>query len=230
VQDPAAGTGGVHCCHRPLHQKQKRTISTSSPKGVTADFQRKHAYVGIELVPDTHRLLPHEPHAPRHREHGGKAETRLPRTVSGSARLISFSRTHPSDRRKVEGGRRDPISRFTADTSNKQLAFVEHIVRALKPGSRAAVVVPDNVLFEDGVGRRFANLDDGTLRCFTRFLRLPNWHFLRAGSEDKCPVPHERERNDQGQHEGCLGLRHAGQYETCSARTKPLTVCGFRAI
>ena len=41
-----------------------------------------------------------------------------------------------------------------ADTSNKQLAFVEHIVRALKPGGRAAMVVPDNVLFEDNIGRR----------------------------------------------------------------------------
>jgi type I restriction-modification system DNA methylase subunit len=43
---------------------------------------------------------------------------------------------------------------ITADTSNKKLAFVEHVVHALKPGGRAAVVVPDNVLFEDNVGRR----------------------------------------------------------------------------
>jgi type I restriction enzyme M protein len=35
-------------------------------------------------------------------------------------------------------------------TSNKQLAFLQHIYRGLKPGGRAAVVLPDNVLFEAG--------------------------------------------------------------------------------
>src|SRR5690606_15438225 len=38
------------------------------------------------------------------------------------------------------------------ETRNKQLAFLQHIYRNLKPGGRAAVVVPDNVLFEAGVG------------------------------------------------------------------------------
>lgn len=46
----------------------------------------------------------------------------------------------------------------TAETSNKQLAFVEYIIRALKPGGRAAVVVPDTVLFEAGVGRRLRQM------------------------------------------------------------------------
>src|SRR6201981_1148229 len=63
--------------------------------------------------------------------------------------------TNPPFGTKKGGGRptRADFS-ITADTSNKQLAFVEHGVRALKPGGRAAIVVPDNVLFEDGVGRR----------------------------------------------------------------------------
>jgi type I restriction enzyme M protein len=66
--------------------------------------------------------------------------------------------TNPPFGTKKGGGRptRSDFS-ITADTSNKQLAFVEHIVRALKPGGRAAVVIPDNVLFEDGVGRRLRN-------------------------------------------------------------------------
>lgn len=38
-------------------------------------------------------------------------------------------------------------------TSNKQLCFVQHIVRTLAPGGRAAIVVPDNVLYEETVGR-----------------------------------------------------------------------------
>jgi type I restriction-modification system DNA methylase subunit len=43
---------------------------------------------------------------------------------------------------------------FTYATSNKQLAFLQHIYRNLKPEGRAAVVLPDNVLFEDGQGDR----------------------------------------------------------------------------
>jgi hypothetical protein len=49
---------------------------------------------------------------------------------------------------------------FWATTSNKQLNFLQHIVSMLKVSGRAAVVVPDNVLFEGGAGetirRRFA--------------------------------------------------------------------------
>lgn len=39
---------------------------------------------------------------------------------------------------------------FWVDTANKQLNFLQHIFTLLKPGGRAAVVVPDNVLYEDG--------------------------------------------------------------------------------
>lgn len=39
-------------------------------------------------------------------------------------------------------------SGFCATTGNKQLAFLQHILTMLKPDGRAAVVMPDNVLFE----------------------------------------------------------------------------------
>jgi len=68
----------------------------------------------------------------------------------------------------------------TADTSNKQLAFVEHVVRALKPGGRAAIVVPDNVLFEDNVGQRLRTwLMD--LCSLHTMLRLPTGIFYSQG-------------------------------------------------
>ena len=41
---------------------------------------------------------------------------------------------------------------FWASTSNKQLNFLQHVKTLLKPGGRAAIVVPDNVLFEGGAG------------------------------------------------------------------------------
>ena len=41
---------------------------------------------------------------------------------------------------------------FTCPTSNKQFCSLQHTYRTLKPGGRAAVVLPDNVLFESNVG------------------------------------------------------------------------------
>ena len=69
---------------------------------------------------------------------------------------------------------------FTFPTSNKQLAFLQHIYRFLKPGGRAAVVLPDNVLFEDGVGAdvRRDMMDKCNLHTI---LRLPTGIFYAQG-------------------------------------------------
>src|SRR3989442_11480527 len=45
---------------------------------------------------------------------------------------------------------------FWTTTSNKQLNFVQHVKSMLKIHGRAAVVVPDNVLFEGGAGEKVA--------------------------------------------------------------------------
>jgi type I restriction-modification system DNA methylase subunit len=68
--------------------------------------------------------------------------------------------TNPPFGTKAGGGKpsRDD---FTFPTSNKQLAFVEHVYRGLKPGGRAAIVVPDNVMFADNVGRENPHRPDG---------------------------------------------------------------------
>jgi type I restriction enzyme M protein len=44
---------------------------------------------------------------------------------------------------------------FTVSTSNKQLNFVQHVLTILKPGGRAAIVLPDNCLFADQAGEVF---------------------------------------------------------------------------
>src|SRR5262245_15151 len=44
---------------------------------------------------------------------------------------------------------------FTIETSNKQLNFVQHVLTILKPGGRAAIVLPDNCLFEGKAGEVF---------------------------------------------------------------------------
>jgi type I restriction enzyme M protein len=69
---------------------------------------------------------------------------------------------------------------FWATTSNKQLNFLQHVKSLLKIGGRAAIVVPDNVLFEGGAGeiirrKLLAECDVHTL------LRLPTGLFYAQG-------------------------------------------------
>lgn len=69
---------------------------------------------------------------------------------------------------------------FWATTSNKQLNFVQHIRTMLKTTGRAAVVVPDNVLFEGGAGETIRRklLDNTELHTI---LRLPTGIFYANG-------------------------------------------------
>ena len=78
------------------------------------------------------------------------------------------------------GGGKPTRDDFTFVTGNKQLAFLQHIYRGLKPGGRAAVVLPDNVLFEEGVGTKIrADLMD---KCnLHTILRLPTGIFYAQG-------------------------------------------------
>lgn len=69
---------------------------------------------------------------------------------------------------------------FTYQTSNKQLAFLQHIYRGLKPGGRAAVVLPDNVLFESNMGKQIRV--DLMNKCDVHtILRLPTGIFYAQG-------------------------------------------------
>ena len=64
---------------------------------------------------------------------------------------------------------------FTIETSNKQLNFLQHILTTLKPGGRAAVVVPDNCLFADQAGDVFEKLTEQA--DLHTVLRLPRGTF-----------------------------------------------------
>ena len=69
---------------------------------------------------------------------------------------------------------------FCATTKNKQLNFVQHVVSLLKIGGDAAVVVPDNVLFEAGAGETIRRrlLHDCEVHTL---LRLPTGIFYAQG-------------------------------------------------
>jgi type I restriction enzyme M protein len=75
---------------------------------------------------------------------------------------------------------------FTIATSNKQLNFVQHVLTVLKPGGRAAVVLPDNCLFEGKAGEVFAILmQDCNLHTV---LRLPRGTFTPYSQGVKANV------------------------------------------
>ena len=81
-----------------------------------------------------------------------------------------------------KGGERPTRDDFTFPSSNKQLNFLQHVYRSLKTTgkARAAIVIPDNVLFQDGDGQKIrADLMD---KCDVHtILRLPTGIFYAGG-------------------------------------------------
>jgi type I restriction enzyme M protein len=221
IQDPAAGTGGFLVAADRYIKDHTDDLYKLSEKG--AFFQRHNAFVGLELVPDTHRLC-----LMNLMLHGiesliGSGDTLSPEGERlGKADIIM---TNPPFGTKKGGGRptRSDFS-ITADTSNKQLAFVEHIVRALKPGGRAAVVVPDNVLFEDGVGRRLRTWMMELCELHT-ILRLPTGIFYSQGVKTNV-VFLTRGRNDKANTKGIWVYDMRANMDAFG-KTKPLTVSDF---
>ena len=69
---------------------------------------------------------------------------------------------------------------FYVETKNNQLNFLQHMMLMLKTGGRAAVVLPDNVLFEAGAGETIRKrlLQDFNLHTI---LRLPTGIFYAQG-------------------------------------------------
>jgi type I restriction enzyme M protein len=177
VQDPAAGTAGfLVAADRFIKDHTDDLYKLSEPQ---AFFQRNTAFTGAELVPDTHRLC-----MMNLLLHGIEGGVDLADTLSPDGERLSKADlilTNPPFGTKKGGGRptRSDFS-ITADTSNKQLAFVEHIVRTLKPAGRAAVVVPDNILFEDNTGQRFRSWLMELCNLHT-ILRLPTGIFYAQG-------------------------------------------------
>jgi type I restriction enzyme M protein len=89
-------------------------------------------------------------------------------TVLGAdGRAVSESQTYERDD-------------FWATTSNKQLNFLQHVKSLLKIGGTAAVVVPDNVLFEGGAGETVRRRLLREYNVHT-LLRLPTGIFYAQG-------------------------------------------------
>lgn len=193
VQDPAAGTGGflIAANH---YLRTHNDIESLERKAYKAYRRQFH---GMELVQDTHRL--------------GLMNLMLHDLDSDEDCGIRFGDTLSSDGQSLpkadviltnppfgtkKGGGLPTRDDFTYPTSNKQLAFLQHIYRSLKPGGRAAVVLPDNVLFEANVGPDIRRdlMDKCNLHTI---LRLPTGIFYAQGVKTNV-LFFTRGRTDKG--------------------------------
>lgn len=144
-----------------------------------AEFQVKEAFTGGELVHETHRLA-----LMNAMLHNIEGKIVLGDTLSESGKAMTgydVVLTNPPFGTK-KGGERATRDDFTYTTSNKQLNFLQHIYRSLKANgkARAAVVLPDNVLFADGDGEKIRV--DLMNKCnLHTVLRLPTGIFYAQG-------------------------------------------------
>ena len=191
--DPACGTFGfMIAAHRYVADQTDDFFDLDAD---TAAFERTEAFTGMELVHDTHRLA--LMNAMLHNMEGtitlGDTLSNLGKSMRGYDVVL----TNPPFGTK-KGGERATRDDFTYTTSNKQLNFLQHIYRSLNVDgkARAAVVLPDNVLFADGEGEkiRIDLMDKCNLHTV---LRLPTGIFYAQGVKTNV-LFFTRGRTDKG--------------------------------
>lgn len=175
--DPACGTFGfMIAADRYVKDHTNDLFDLSEEEG---EFQQKEAFTGGELVHETHRLA-----LMNAMLHDIEGKIYLCDTLSNQGKVMNgfdVVLTNPPFGTK-KGGERANRDDFTFQTSNKQLNFLQHIYRSLKTtgNARAAVVLPDNVLFADGEGERIRR--DLMEKCnLHTILRLPTGIFYAQG-------------------------------------------------
>lgn len=191
VYDPACGTGGFLLGVHAYLVKHNTKLSKAELKKL-----RLYTFRGVELVHTVARLA-----AMNLLLHGigPEADETAPLPIVTADSLVDESETaadviltNPPFGRKSsvtminEAGERerqtlDSVrSDIDVSTSNKQLNFLQHVMSSLNPGGRAAVVIPDNVLFEGGAGEAIRRklLDGFNVHTL---LRLPAGLFYAQG-------------------------------------------------
>lgn len=189
VCDPACGTAGFLLAAHDYLQSMNPDMTASQRKELATKGIR-----GVELVEEVARLatmnlLLHGV--------GGDANDELPIVCGDSLKAsprqhvdvvltnppfgIKGSVTYAHGKTlRVDDSLTVVRPDFWVQSANKQLNFMQHIVALLKPGGRAAVVVPDNVLFETGAAAAVRRRLLESCRLHT-VLRLPPGLFYAAG-------------------------------------------------
>lgn len=158
IADPACGTGGFFLASYNYLGKQNLDRHQK-------EFLKFKTFKGWEIVPSAARLclmnmylhsisdLDSEPLVSREDSLLSKPSNNYDYVLTnppfGKKSSITITNEEGTQKRESLTYERQD---FWVTTSNKQLNFVQHIVSILKPDGKAAVVVPDNVLFEGGAG------------------------------------------------------------------------------
>ncbi len=189
ISDPACGTGGFLLAAVDYLNTHHSDSMTPDQRLALSEGRMVH---GVELVDATARLGTMNLYLHGIGRATGEPVIAVRDALATKADPVSMVLANPPFGRRssvtvvgVDGrAEREDIAYsrpdFWVTTTNKQLNFVQHIATALKIDGRAAVVVPDNVLFEGGAGetvrrRLLAEYDVHTL------LRLPTGIFYANG-------------------------------------------------
>jgi type I restriction enzyme M protein len=167
IGDPACGTGGfLVAAYEWLKQETGGALERETAKRV-----RHSTYYGQELVARPRRLALMNLYL-----HQVEPHIQLGDSIYEMPVIRDFDVILTNPPFGTKGANQAPDrDDFTIATSNKQLNFLQHIMTILRPGGRAAVVVPDNVLFADQAGEVFEIL---TKDCdLHTVLRLPRGTF-----------------------------------------------------
>ena len=178
ICDPACGTGGfLVSSYEWLIDQTTGALERSLAKRV-----KSKTYFGQELVERPRRLTLMNLYL-----HGLEPHIALGDSIYTipSGNRFDVVMTNPPFGTK--GANQAPTrDDFTISTSNKQLNFIQHVMTILKPGGRAAAVVPDNCLFADQAGEVFKILtEDCNLHTV---IRLPNGTFTPYSPGTKTNV------------------------------------------
>lgn len=177
LNDPAAGTFGFMVAANDYLSDQTDEFFDLSQ--ADRKFEKEEAFSGMELVPNTHRLALMNQYL-----HGMDGRLDQGDSLSAAGKWMKnfdVILTNPPFGTK-KGGERATRDDLTYETSNKQLNFLQIIYNSLKKNgkARAAVVVPDNVLFADGAGEEIRK--DLLNKCNVHtILRLPTGIFYAQG-------------------------------------------------
>lgn len=202
IQDPAAGTAGFLIAADAYIKEE--TDELFDLTAAQQAFQKNKAFVGVELVPGTRRLalmncLLHG------MEGDDEGVVHLGNALGDAGKSlvrVDIILANPPFGTSKGGEASNTRDDLTYKTSNKQLAFLQHIYRNLKPGGRAAVVLPDNVLFEAGVGTDVRR--DLMNKCnLHTILRLPTGIFYAQGVKTNVLFFTKGSVADPLQDEGC---------------------------
>jgi type I restriction enzyme M protein len=167
IHDPACGTAGFLI--GAYEWMMKQTNEGADLRREDREKLQKHTFSGVEIVLETKRLalMNLYLHEIEVDIYYGDALAEGPHL----GKKYDCVMTNPPFGTKGAG--EAPLREdFTVKTSNKQLNFLQHLMTVLKPGGRAAIVLPDNVLFEEHSGREIRKLLLTDCELHT-ILRLP---------------------------------------------------------